>query len=219
MRVVALYNNRKQYRNGKSTLIEYELRKLFLNSPEQFGVNDFYQNYPPLKISGKRCSLCRFKIYNMEENLNKDMEILDIGGNLSFFSLFLSKYVKNIDVVESNKKLTLIGKKLAEHEKIKNVNITNEDFKEYFVSKKYDMVMSLAIHRWVGLDFQEYLKKIHSFLRKDGLLLIESHVIYANSGDYILPSLKKSKLFTVIEEGIIDDFEGKHREFYWLKRK
>jgi len=216
---VYLFINNYQHKQNLISDIEYELRKAFLKEVEQFGVNDFYQNYPPLKISGKRCSLCRYKVYEMEDKLEKNFEVLDIGGNIGFFSLFLSRFVKSIDLVEQNNHLTDIGKRLAEYEKVDNVNILNEDFKIFESQKKYDLVMSLAIHRWVGLDFQEYFNRIHKFLKKGGLLLVESHVIYNKGGDRIESLLAKNKNYKIIEKGEIDDHDGKFREFFWLRRR
>jgi 2-polyprenyl-3-methyl-5-hydroxy-6-metoxy-1,4-benzoquinol methylase len=211
--------NRSMFKRGLISDIEYELRNRFLSEVEQFGTNDFYQNYPPLKISGKRNTLCRYAIYGMEKRLSRDFKVLDIGGNIGFFSLYLSKYVKSIDIVEQNSNLTDIGKRLAEYEKIKNVNIFNQDFKEFQKEEKYDFVMSLAIHKWVGMEFEDYLSKVHSHLKVSGLLLVESHIIYGNDGDYILPKLEKMKEFDIVQKGEIDDHDGKYREFFWLKAK
>jgi cyclopropane fatty-acyl-phospholipid synthase-like methyltransferase len=79
--------------------------------------------------------------------------------------------------------------------------------------------MSLAIHKWVGLEFDEYLDKIHSLLEKNGRVLIESHIIYQNKGDHIEPLLKKNQKFEIVEKGAIDDHDGQYREFFWLKSK
>lgn len=216
---VALSKNNYLYKKGLISRIEYDLRKDFLSEVEQFGISDFYQNYPPLKISGKRNTLCRFKMYGLEARLKKEWNVLDIGGNIGFFSLYLSRYVNSIDIVEQNRNLTAIGKKLAKYEKINNVNITNLDFKKYSSKKKYDMIMSLAIHKWVGLEFDEYLKRIHTLLKHKGLLLMESHIIYNEEGDYIEPLLRKNSLFEIVEKGVVDDHDGFYREFFWLKAK
>ena len=216
---VAKLANKSMYKRGLISEIEYELRNEFLDEVEQFGTDDFYQNYPPLKISGKRNSISRFKVYGMDRMLKKNYEILDIGGNIGFFSLYLSRFVKSIDLVEQNSHLTNIGKKLAEYENIENVKIINEDFKKFKTTRKYDLIMSLAIHRWVGTSLDKYLEKIHSHLKKEGLLLMESHIIYCNEGDYLLPKLEKNEKFEIIDKGDIDDHDGKYREFFWLKAK
>jgi len=216
---VSLLMSSWRLKKGLITKIEHELRKEFLSKIQDFGTDDFYQSYPPLHIPGKRNSLCRYSIYGLDKKLSKNTEMLDIGGNIGFFSLFLSRFVKSIDIVEFNTDLTEIGGKLKKYEKIKNVSINNTDFKIFKSKKKYDIVMSLAIHKWVGMDFDLYLEKIHSHLKKGGLLLLESHIIYYNQGDKILDNLDKNKYFKILEKGRIDDHDGQIRDFYWLKAK
>jgi len=211
--------NRKAYKNNLIPKFEFELREQFLNTVEQFGKTDFYQNYPPLKISGLRSSVCRFNTYELSNYFTNNTSVLDIGGNIGFFSAYLSRFVKEIDLVEQNTKLTSIGKKLAEFEKIKNLNIVNQDFKLFETDKKYDFIMSLAIHMWVNLPFQQYLKKIHSLLKLEGILLFESHILFSGKNIEIdlEAEITKSNLFSVIKIGQIDDHEGYMRDFYILK--
>jgi SAM-dependent methyltransferase len=216
---LAYRKNRKAYKNKLIPKFEYELRKQFLDSVEQFGKTDFYQNYPPLKISGLRSSICRFNTYKLEKYLSKETELLDIGGNIGFFTAYLSRFVKHIDLVEQNEKLTKIGQKLIDFEKITNVSIQNLDFKKFETNKKYDFVMSLAIHMWVGLPIDEYLNRLHQLLKKGGFLLFESHILH--SGKTLELNLKSifevSSIFEIIEVGEVDDHEGYLRDFYILK--
>lgn len=211
--------NLNLFRTNKISKIEYELRKDFLKKTEQFGTTDFYQNYPPLKMSGSRNTISRLKTYNLLSKVNKKMTALDIGGNICFFSIYLSKYLKHIDVVEQNKNLTDIGLKLMKYEKIKNVKIYNQDFKKFKSNKKYDLILSLAIHKWVGLTFEKYLNKISCFMHKDTLLLLESHAIYYNDGDYLKDKINNFNFLKIIDSGIVDDHNGISREFYFLKLK
>ncbi len=211
--------NSYRYNKGLLSEIEYNLRNEFLKEVEQFGVDDFYQNYPPLKISGRRNTLSRFSVYGMQERLNKGLEVLDIGGNIGFFSLYLSRFVKSIDLVEQNQNLTNIAKKLADHEKIDNVKIINLDFKKYSPEKRYDLIMSLAVHGWVDMELDQYLKKIKSLLKENGIVLMESHMNYYSGGDDLGESLKGNSHFDIIDRGMVDDDKGRCREFFWLKAK
>jgi cyclopropane fatty-acyl-phospholipid synthase-like methyltransferase len=186
---------------------------------QQFGTTDFYQNYPPLMISGKRDTLCRFNAYKLYEKVNYETTLLDIGGNIGFFSAYIAQFAKQIDIIEQNTNLTNVCKQLLAHEAINNVSVFNVDFKEFIPQNKYDIVMSLAVHKWVGLDFQEYLKKIHSVLKEGGFLLIESHLLFMLQGEDLESDLKGCEIFEMIEKGLIDDHEGTLREFFWLKAK
>ena len=152
----------------------YKLRKKILNDKEQFWINNFYQSYPPLNIAWDRNTIKRFDNYELNSFLDKNKEVLDIWGNLWFFSLYTSKFVKNIDIIEYNNNLCYYWNKVKDYENIKNVNIINWDFKKFNTDKKYDVIFSFAIHMWVWLKFENYLEKIHWLLKNNWYLFIES---------------------------------------------
>ena len=56
----------------------------------------FYQGLEEIKIRGSRSSDKRFKEYRIEQYLSKEKNVLDIGSNCGFFSIFISRFVKNI---------------------------------------------------------------------------------------------------------------------------
>ena len=60
----------------------------------------FYQGFEEIKINGCRPTEERFQRYNIEKYLKKEKNALDIGCNCGFFTLFASKYLKNIDGVD-----------------------------------------------------------------------------------------------------------------------
>ncbi len=197
--------------------IEYEMRKIFLKNSQQFGGRFFYQSYPPLDIRGERSTLNRYKIYELDKFLNKRSTVLDIGGNVGFFSIFISGKVKKVDVVEINEPLTEIGKFLIEKEEINNVEIFTQDIMKLKSKEKYDIVFSFAVHHWVGVSFKEYLKKIHGLLKPNGLLLLESQDLKVdNIGDKV-ESIKD--LYTVVNKGITDDHMGMKREYFYLRKR
>ena len=69
--VMLLLSNWK-FKKGLITEIEHSLRKEFLKKIQDFGTDDFYQSYPPLNITGKRNSLCRYKVYGLDTRLTKN---------------------------------------------------------------------------------------------------------------------------------------------------
>lgn len=154
--------------------IEYILKLKLLWNKEIFWDNEFYQSYPPLDFKWERDTLLRFKNYNIEKYINKDTIILDIWWNVGFFSLYISKYVKYIDVIEYNKNLVDIGNILKNYEKIDNISIIQKDFNEYTPTKKYDIIFSFAVHKWIWIPFKEYIKKLISFLNKNWYIFLES---------------------------------------------
>ena len=158
----------------KRTEIEYILKQKLLWNKEIFWDNEFYQSYPPLWFQWERDTLLRFKNYTIEKYINKNTIILDIWWNVGFFSLYVSKYVKYIDVIEYNQNLVDIGNVLKDYEKIENISITQKDFNEFTPTKKYDIIFSFAVHKWIWMPFKEYIKKLESFLNTNWYVFLES---------------------------------------------
>ena len=228
-RIVAFYVNKKKCKRGEISPIEYDLKNILLKKRCELS-NTFYQSYPPLKIGGRRGTICRSKTYEVEKFLNKKMEVLDIGGNLGFFSAFISKQVKSIDVVEKIEPFVEIARKLIQFEKIENVRLYCEDFKNFkklHPDKKYDLIISCAVHDLKGknksrveMNLQDYLDSLIPLLKKGGLVLFESHGIFYKTGEQdIEKRIKLNRNFSILQEGFTDDFGGMTRQFFWLKNK
>lgn len=79
--------------------------------------------------------------------------------------------------MEYNSKLTKISEKLKNYLKIENVNIINEDFRKFKTDKKYDIIFSFAIHRWINTTPKKYFKLIDEKTKKNTLIFLESHNI------------------------------------------
>jgi protein-L-isoaspartate O-methyltransferase len=145
--------------------------------------------------------------------------LLDIGGNTGFFSAYLSRFVKKVDIVEYNKNYVSICKRLLSYEKINNITVFNESFVTFSSKYKYDIILSLAIHKWINMNFEDYLKKISYLLKKNGLLLLESHDVRNLSEKKLLKNLKNNNYFDIVFYDQVDDQNGIIRDFYWLKKK
>ncbi len=197
--------------------IQYQLNKIYYRKTHQFGKQFFYQSYPPLNIRGERPTLNRYATYQLKKYLKKNMNILDIGGNTGFFSLYISRFVKSINILEMDKSLIKVGEKLRQYEKISNVRFTCSDIMNYIPDIQYDMLFSLAVHDWVDMPFDKYIMHISSMLKPKGILLIESQDILKDDIQRKIDSVKH--LFKVIEKGETDDHMGLQRKFYFLTRK
>ena len=206
------------YKNKKISRIEYELKKYYLKSARRYSSINFYQSYPPLVIRGARPTLSRYLIYGLDDYLNKKQRVLDIDGNTGFFSLFISSKVKEIDVLEIEKPFCEVCKRLAKHEKIKNVNVFNKDFNTFNPKGKYDVIFSFAVHNHTKMDFKDYMDKVFSMLKKDGVVLIESHPIGYNKKDKLENQLKALDNVKILQKGRLDD-DGRLRTFFYVKRK
>jgi SAM-dependent methyltransferase len=141
----------------------------------------FYQGFEELEIDGWRPSKKRFNSYKINDYLSEKKVALDIGSNCGFFSLYVSKFVKQIDGVEINPYLINIANDVKQYTKSLNSNFFNSSFENFFTEKKYDVIFSLAndstIDKNTKFNFYEYLDKILNLLKKDGLLIFESQAI------------------------------------------
>lgn len=210
--------NKIFYKRKKISKIEYELKKYYLKKARGYSSLNFYQSYPPLRVRGARPTLSRFLIYDLEQYLNKKQRILDVGGNTGFFSLFVSGKVKEIDVLEIDESFCYVCRRLAKYEKIKNVNVINEDFNHFNPAKKYDMIFSFAVHNHTKMQFEDYMNKLFSMLNKNGIILIESHPIGYRKEDKLKKSLEELNNVEIIKKGKLDD-DGRLRTFFYVKKK
>ena len=141
----------------------------------------FYQGFEELEIDGWRPSKKRFNSYDISDYLSEKKIVLDIGSNCGFFSLYVSKFVKQIDGVEINPYLINIANDVKQYIKSLNSNFFNSSFENFNTEKKYDVIFSLAndstIDKNTKFNFYEYLDKILDLLQKDGLLIFESQAI------------------------------------------
>lgn len=213
---IELIKNYLLYITWRIKEIEYKLKRKVLIKKERFWDNNFYQSYPPLNFKWDRDTLKRFKTYELESYIDKDKEILDIWWNLCFFSLYTSRFVKSIDIVEYNQNLAEIWKDLRDYEKIKNVEIFNMDFKKFNTEKKYDIIFSFAIHMWVWLPFREYLEKIHFLLKDDWILFLESQDLNSDPFEENLNLIKDLFHFEKIKDS--NDHENNIRKIAILKK-
>ncbi len=193
----------------------YSIRRDWVNKPKQFGLWDyFYQTHPSININGVRPTVTRLNNYGIFEYINQDSTILDIGCNTGFISAYLSKYVKAIDAVEFDTDVFSIASRTMDYLSIKNVQLLNEDIKTFKSNKKYDLVMSYAIHRWVGMELMDYIQLLLSFKDASGFIIIESHI--EESDKVNLRAALKSLDLKIISNGMTDDHLGHIREFFIL---
>ena len=214
---VARVRNWVEYKQERVSNFEYELRKKYLKCKNSNSMGEFYQSYPPLHIRGMRPTLSRFKLYGIEKHLGTEKEILDIGGNTGFFSAYLSKHVKQATILEIDQGLALVGEMLASHEGISNMKFVNKAFLDYKTNKQYDIILSLAVHYYVGCSLDEYFKQVKKLLSKDGVLLFETHKREWENNRTDLSLIEKH--FEIIESDLIDDSLGQIRKYYWCTHK
>jgi cyclopropane fatty-acyl-phospholipid synthase-like methyltransferase len=210
----ARFKNWVEYRTGRRTRFNYDIFKLFLRRRQGFGVHQFYQSYPALGIRGARDTLNRQHVYGLQDILKPDMDLLDIGSNVGFFSIALADRVKQVDLLEYEPELAEIASLLKDKEGKDNVTSICGDFKAFDPGKKYDLIFSFAIHWWVGLSLGEYLKRIRSHLKEQGLILIESHTLTYGQVSDVETELASDSSLRVLRKGTTDDQSGGLRDFF-----
>jgi SAM-dependent methyltransferase len=168
----------------------------------------FYQGFEEIKIDGWRPSEKRFERYGIEKYLAKSKSALDIGCNCGFFTIVVSRYVKDIDGVEINPYLVNIANDTKEFLKVQNVSFVTSSFEKYQPNKKYDVIFSLANDETIDgntkFTFAEYMKKIEGSLMDDGVVMFETV-----SPDTYAPKLFQPKLdhikkhFVILEDKMV----------------
>ena len=78
--------------------------------------------------------------------------------------------------------------------------------------KKYGLVMSYAIHRWVGMELIDYFQLLLGFKDASGFIIIESHPDESDKAN--LRAVIKSMDLKIISNGLTDDHLGYIREFF-----
>ena len=149
----------------------------FIYSKEQ----GFYQGFDKIGIIGSRSTEKRFDEYNIGSLFSKNKNVLDIGSNCGFVSLYTSEFVKNVIGVEINPFLVKISNETKVFLEIKNVKFICSAFEEYKTEEKFDIVYSFANDSTIDgnttLNFDEYIDKIKKLLKDDGILIFEGQAI------------------------------------------
>jgi 2-polyprenyl-3-methyl-5-hydroxy-6-metoxy-1,4-benzoquinol methylase len=151
------------------------IRKVYAKEKQDFGNGIFYQSYEPLNIKGFRATESRFHIYGIEEFLSKDKTVLDVGCNCGFFDNYVSKYVKSIMGLDVNRSLIDIAQRTATFLGNSNLTFVSSPYSRFMGQDKYDVIFLLAIYRWAQMDYTDFCDKTLSYLKKGGIILLESH--------------------------------------------
>ena len=172
----------------------------FIYSKEQ----GFYQGFDKIGIVGSRSTEKRFNEYNIENLFSKNKNVLDIGSNCGFVSLYTSEFVKNVIGVEINPFLVKISNDTKAFLGTQNAKFICSTFEEYETKEKFDIVYSFAndstIDNNTTFNFEEYIQKILFLLSSGGLLIFESQAL-----DVLVPSKFQSKLEILEKYFIINE--------------
>lgn len=154
----------------------------YFRNEHAFGDKEFYQSYPPLLISGDRPTDYRIEKYGLLRYLSNDSKVLDIGCNCGFMDMMLASKCNHITGLEYDGTMVEFSKKAAKMLEITNVDFVSADFTKWYPKnkEKYDVILSFAVHIWIGMEPYQYAKVCYDMLNPGGVLLFESQDI---SGD------------------------------------
>ena len=172
----------------------------------------FYQGLDKINIKGSRSTEKRFNEYNIGNLFSKNENVLDIGSNCGFVSLYTSEFVKSVIGVEINPFLVKISNDSKAFLGIQNVKFICSTFEEYRTEEKFDMVYSFANDSTIDdnttFNFEEYIQKILFLLSPGGLLIFESQAL-----DVLVPNAFQLKLEILEKYFIIREKRTVHSEY------
>lgn len=177
-----------------------EIESIYFSKKQTFGQDQFYQSFKELSIGGQRDTEQRIKNYELDRYLHPEFTILNLGSNLGFLDIQIAKKVKKIISIENNHTLTEIHKKTADFFGVENIEIHNCKVQEFKTNIRYDFLMALAVHKWLGYKNSELVTLLDSQLKPGGYLLLESQDINKGDPDYEEIKRRLEENFKIIYE-------------------
>jgi protein-L-isoaspartate O-methyltransferase len=157
---------------------------IFYSQNQKFGRGKLYQSFEKLQIEGQRPTEFRFRAYGLDKLLKKEHEVLDIGCNCGFLSLYVSQQVKNVIGIEYEQSLIDIANFTKEYLGYTNCEFYCADFNQYSTAKKFDVIFAFAVHHWINMPILDYSMKLASLLKNNGFVIIESQNIQTIDKDF-----------------------------------
>ena len=115
----------------------------------------------------------RVKDYGIMNYITKESTVLDLGCNRGFFGVFLSPHIQHYIGIDSDKNQIAFGVKEMQARNITNCNLAHQDFK--CLNQKFDVILCLAFHIYVGMPMNEFGKCLVDMLNPNGHLFLEGH--------------------------------------------
>ena len=221
--IIAFFTDNNLYK------LHIEINRIFAQQKKEwphyaYGFGYHYQGWKKIKITGRRETDLRFKNYQIEKYLKNNFCVLDVGSNTGFFSIKLSKFVKQIDCIEWNPFLSRIGMLVSNYLKVYNINFIDNDIINYNFEKKYDLILSFASHntddKGNAVDLEVFFNKINSLLNNKSIFIFESHPQDIHDKNF-LNFIENYKGFNIIRKSILTDrpkIENEYRLFIIMEK-
>lgn len=191
----------------------------------QYSFGDYglpYQSFEPLMLPGTRPAMHRLGIYNLEEFLPSKARALDIGCNHGFLLMGLADKLEYGYGFDISKSCIDVGRKVAAHLGHSHIDLNHLTFDQFKPTKAFDLVIACAVHHWIGMPLDAFGKKLHSFCKPGGIVLLESQGT-RNTESTEVGFLEKANTivsagFKVLRTGSLCDDGLNYREFWVLRR-
>jgi 2-polyprenyl-3-methyl-5-hydroxy-6-metoxy-1,4-benzoquinol methylase len=231
----AIYRKREDYiaRCAPDVALRCRVRSIVRNSQKSFQAPfssmtkipalRTYQALESLGLSGKRPSEKRMEIYEMRRHLKPEMQGLEIGCNVGFFSLSLAKYVKSMVGFDRDENYIKVANLVQKSCGIGNCSFFASPLKDFRSEDTFDLIISTAVHGWADMSFPNYVSFVDRYLRPGGVMLFESHELDAEK-DWAEKKCHLQSKYTLVDSGIIDDtdksiYASEIREFLILQKQ
>lgn len=197
----------------------------YRNDKLQVAFGDFglpYQGFETLKMAGSRPTMHRLQIYGLEKDLPKNARALDIGCNHGFLLVGLAPQLSAGMGFDISQSCVDVGNAVAKHMGYDHIQLSSQPFDEFVCKEKFDLVIACAVHRWIGVPLKEFGKKLLSYCKPGGIVLLESQGMRSTWQKEIDFDAKATTIaqvgFEVIRKGSLCDDGINYREFWVLRR-
>lgn len=209
------YEECPHFDHESDSKLREEICSILADGQPRFGGLEPYQSLERIGLIGKRPTTYRIEKYGLKDFLREDMTVLDIGCNTSFIDFSIANSVNSVLGIEHEPIYTNISKMVKKYLEIKNVDVWQGEFTDWFRNnnKYFDMILSFAVHRWIGVSPQDYGSIIDQLLTEGGYVCLESHVGDEDAEyEECVNSLEKLG-FRIEKKGSISDSRDGYRDF------
>lgn len=215
-RIDFIQSHKTEEEKANDKIVSEHILDILKEGRPDFGSVRFYQSCELIGVFGQRPSLYRVFKYGLDKILNKNQSVLDIGCNSGFLDICIADNVKNTLGIEFDAVHVKIANIVKDYLKIENCNFINGDAVEWAKSNqmKFDVIFAFAIHHWLRLESQEFVKMCDELLNREGYLCFESHDVVGSDAQFDeCCRLFSQKGYVAINEGVIKDDGYIERKF------
>jgi cyclopropane fatty-acyl-phospholipid synthase-like methyltransferase len=151
--------------------------------------------------------------------------VLDIGCNRGFFGIYLAPYIAEYIGIEHDYKELKYGiDEAAKRNLHPRIRYKAQCFEAYIPVIKFDVILSLAVYRYLKMTMHDFAMKMDGMLKPGGYIIQECHPVndvnFKTRIHDLIPIIEGELGMRRIDHKIFDDttWRGKKRDFYvWRK--